>query len=349
MRSVSSSRIALSSAPLQRLGLRTVSTHSAQLIDMSKTRPLAGGDVISAKQFDKSSIEYVFKVAAGLKKEVERNGGVDLLKHRVLANVFMEPSTRTASSFHAAMLRLGGAVVPINELTSSAQKGETLEDTVRTMENYADVLVLRHPKVGSAATAAHYARIPVINAGDGQGEHPTQALLDLFLIHQERGSIDGASITLLGDLKYGRTVHSLSVMLALFPGIKINLVSPPNLAMPAEVVAEVKAKGITVTETADLDAVLSTTDVLYQTRVQKERFASLEEYEKSKGAYIITPATLSPAKKSLLLLHPFPRVDEITPDVDQDPRAMYFKQPQYGMYMRMALLASVLGKEGPML
>jgi aspartate carbamoyltransferase len=242
------------------------------------------------------------------------------------------------------MERLGGSVIPINEVTySSVAKGESLPDTIRTLETYADVIVLRHPEVGSARLAAQYASKPIINAGDGIGEHPTQALLDLFTIEEELGRVDGLTVTLLGDLRYGRTVHSLARLLAAFK-VRLNYVSPGQLRMPAELVAELGERGIDQSEGAELEPVLGETDVLYVTRVQKERFEDLGKYERLKGAYTITPATLSAAKDEMIVMHPFPRVGEIALEVDADPRAAYFRQMEYGLYVRMALLAMVLGK-----
>jgi aspartate carbamoyltransferase len=303
-----------------------------------------GKDILSVSQFERSDLEYIFGVAKEMRAMVERVGTFDLLKGKILANLFYEPSTRTSSSFTSAMERLGGSVIPINEVRySSVAKGESLPDTVRTLECYADVIVLRHPEVGASAEAARYARKPIINAGDGIGEHPTQALLDLFTIVEELGRVDGLTVTMLGDLKYGRTVHSLARLLSLYE-IQLHYVSPEVLRMPAELVAELKAKGVPQSEHTRLEDVLSITDVLYVTRVQKERFESLEDYERVKGAYVITPETLSDAKQEMIVMHPLPRVGEISMDVDQDPRAAYFRQMEYGLYVRMALLAMVLGK-----
>jgi aspartate carbamoyltransferase len=244
------------------------------------------------------------------------------------------------------MERLGGSVIPINEVKySSVSKGETLADTVRTLECYADVIVLRHPEVGSAALAAKAARKPVINAGDGVGEHPTQALLDTFTIFEELGVgvVDGLTVTMLGDLKYGRTVHSLARLLSMYD-VRLNYVSPDILRMPAEVMEEVGAKRIPQKETGSLEDVLAETDVLYVTRVQKERFEDPADYEKVKGAFVINPDVMSAAKKDMIVMHPLPRVTEISMDFDEDPRAAYFRQMEYGLYVRMALLAMVLGK-----
>ena len=311
-----------------------------------RTTPWYGKDIISVKQFTREDLEYIFGVAHEMRGMVERVGTFDLLKGKILANLFYEPSTRTSSSFTAAMERLGGSVIPINEVRySSVSKGESLPDTVRTLECYADVIVLRHPETGSAAIAAKAARKPVINAGDGIGEHPTQALLDMFTIFEELsgGSVDGMTVTMLGDLKYGRTVHSLARLLSLFK-VKINYVSPDILRMPREVLDEVGEKGIPQTEFDSLNKVLPETDVLYVTRVQKERFEDPAEYEKVKGAYVIDPEIMKVAKQDMIVMHPLPRVGEISADFDDDPRAAYFRQMEYGLYVRMALLAMVLGK-----
>ncbi len=306
--------------------------------------PFYGKDILSVKQFDRKSLEYIFGVAHEMEEMVRRVGSFDLLKGKILANLFYEPSTRTSSSFTAAMERLGGSVIPINEVRySSVSKGESLPDTVRTLESYADVIVLRHPETGSAALAAHYARKPVINAGDGIGEHPTQALLDLFTIREELGQVDGLTVTMLGDLKYGRTVHSLARLLTLYD-VRLNYVSPDILRMPPEIIEEIRATGTPQAEYASLEAVLPDTDVLYVTRVQKERFSDPQEYEQVKDAYVITPETMQMAKERMILMHPLPRVGEISMDVDDDPRAAYFRQMEYGLYTRMALLAAVLGK-----
>ena len=310
----------------------------------NKTAEWYGKDIVSVKQFKREDLEYVFGVAHEMRGMVERVGTFDLLKGKILANLFYEPSTRTSSSFTAAMERLGGSVIPINEVKySSVTKGETLTDTVRTLECYADVLVLRHPETGSAAIAAKAMRKPIINAGDGAGEHPTQALLDAFTIREELKHFDGLTVTMLGDLKYGRTVHSLARLLSLF-NVKLNYVSPDILKMPKEVMDEVNEKGISQKEFSSLEQVLPETDVLYVTRVQKERFENADDYEKVKGAYVIDPAIMQAAKQKMIVMHPLPRVTEISMDFDDDPRAAYFRQMEYGLYVRMALLAMVLGK-----
>ena len=301
-------------------------------------------DILSVKQFQRKDLDYIFGVAHEMSEMVRRIGTFDLLKGKILANLFYEPSTRTMASFTAAMERLGGSVIPINEVRySSVSKGESLPDTVRTLERYADVIVLRHPEKGSVATAAKYTKKPIINAGDGVGEHPTQALLDLFTIQEELGRVDGLTVTMLGDLKYGRTVHSLSRLLSLF-NIKLNYVSPNILPMPEDVVQEVAEKNIVQNQYNTLDPVLAETDVLYVTRVQKERFEDLDEYESVRSQFIITGETMKSAKENMIVMHPLPRVGEISMEVDDDPRAAYFRQMEYGLYVRMALLAIVLGK-----
>jgi aspartate carbamoyltransferase len=310
-----------------------------------QTAPWYGKNILSVKQFSRNDLEYIIGVSHEMRIMVERIGTFDLLKGKILANLFYEPSTRTSSSFMAAMQRLGGAVIPINEVKySSVAKGESLPDTVRTLGCYADVIVIRHPEVGSAALAAKHAGKPVINAGDGVGEHPTQALLDTFTIREELGRLDNLTVTMLGDLKYGRTVHSLARMLTLFDGIKLNYVSPDILRMPQDVMDEVAEKSIPQKVHDTLDKVLSKTDVLYVTRVQRERFEDPGDYEKVKNAFVITPDVMTTAKKNMIVMHPLPRVTEISIEFDSDPRAAYFRQMEYGLYVRMALLAMVLGK-----
>ncbi len=303
-----------------------------------------GQDIITVKQFDVDDLNYIFGVANEMRGMVKRVGTFDLLKGKILANLFYEPSTRTSSSFTSAMERLGGSVIPINEVKySSVSKGESLADTVRTLECYVDVIVLRHPEVGSAALAAQYAKKPVINAGDGIGEHPTQALLDMFTIFAELGSADGLTVTMLGDLKYGRTVHSLARLLSLF-NVKLNYVSPAILRMPQEVMDEVSAKNIPQATFDRLEDALPETDVLYVTRVQKERFEDPAVYEQVRGQFVVTPEIMQLAKTEMIVMHPLPRVGEISMDFDDDPRAAYFRQMEYGLHVRMALLAMVLGK-----
>jgi aspartate carbamoyltransferase len=306
--------------------------------------PFYNRDIVSVRQFTDADLEYIFGVAAEMKEMVARIGTFDLLKGKLLANLFYEPSTRTSSSFTAAMERLGGSLISINEVTySSVSKGESLADTVRTLEAYADVIVLRHPEKGASALAAEYTRKPIINAGDGAGEHPTQALLDLFTIRQELGEVDGLTVTLVGDLKHGRTVHSLSQLLSGYD-VTLNYVSPEILRMPEAIVTEIEGTGTPQHVYDDLEAVIGESDVVYVTRVQKERFDDPAEYEQVAGAYVVDTALMEKAKPKMALMHPLPRVDEIAIEVDDDPRAAYFRQMENGMYVRMALLALVLGK-----
>ena len=310
-----------------------------------RTAPWYGKDILSVKQFTRMDLDHVFGVAHEMRTMVERVGTFDLLKGKILANLFYEPSTRTSSSFMAAMERLGGAVIPISEVRySSVAKGESLPDTVRTLACYSDVVVIRHPEVGSAALAAQYADKPVINAGDGVGEHPTQALLDTFTIREELGRLDNLVVTMLGDLKYGRTVHSLARLLGQFDDIDLHYVSPESLRMPSEIIDEVAYSGTAQTEHTSLDDIIADTDVLYVTRVQRERFEDDSAYDHVKDAFVITPDVLAAAKEHMIVMHPLPRLTEISLECDQDPRAAYFRQMEYGMYVRMALLALVLGK-----
>lgn len=322
----------------------TPSVHAHLPLGDQRSGPFYGKDILSVAQFNRSDLELIFGVAEAMRTMVQHVGTIDLLKGKILANLFYEPSTRTQSSFMAAMQRLGGSVIPISEVRySSVSKGESLPDTVRTLECYADIIVLRHHEVGAAAQAADAARKPIINAGDGPGEHPTQALLDLFTIQEELGQVDGLTITMLGDLKFGRTVHSLARLLSLF-NVELNFVSPEQLMLPTKITDELTARRVSFHQHRSLEGVLERSDVLYVTRVQKERFDDLALYESLKHAFIITPDTLSRAKPKMALMHPLPRVGEITTDVDADPRAAYFRQMEYGLYVRMALLAMVLGK-----
>ncbi len=307
---------------------------------------LTGHDIISVNQFDRDKLAYIFTRSHEMRELVERVGGCDLLKGYVLACLFYEPSTRTSASFIAAMERLGGGVIPITQGVqfSSVSKGESLPDTIRTLEQYSDVIVLRHPEVGSAKLAAEYASVPVINAGDGAGEHPTQALLDLFTIREELGRIDGLKIAMVGDLRYGRTVHSLTRLLMQYDDISLRFVSPDTLRLPMALMNEIIDNGIKVRETHDVADVIENADVLYVTRIQKERFSDPKQYEEVKDCYEITTELMTRAKEKMVVMHPLPRVGEIHYRVDDDPRAAYFRQVKNGMYVRMALLAAVLGK-----
>jgi len=262
-----------------------------------------------------------------------------------MATLFYEPSTRTRFSFETAMYRLGGSVISTENAAefSSVAKGETLEDTVRILNGYADVLVLRHYEVGSAKRAASVSRVPVINAGDGAGQHPTQALLDLYTIHKEIGSIDGLRIAMVGDLAQGRTVRSLTYLLSKFQNIKIYFVAPPLLKMKEDILDHLREKQVWYTEGTDLDKVLPEVDVVYQTRIQKERFGDrIADYEQCRGVYVINSESLRLMKANAIVMHPLPRLGEIAMEVDSDPRAAYFRQAQNGLYVRMALLSMVL-------
>lgn len=295
--------------------------------------------ILSIDQFDRAAIDKLFADAKKMKQLVETKGGDDTLMHRVSANLFYEPSTRTSSSFTSAMYRLGGDVISINDVHySSVAKGETLEDTIRTLGQYADVIVLRHPEVGAAKRASAISEVPIINAGDGVGEHPTQALLDLFTIFEEHGHIDGLTISLVGDLKNGRTVHSLARLLSLYD-VTLQFVAPESLAFPTELTQKLAH---TPTTHGDVAAVAPGTDVLYVTRVQKERFESLDAYEAVKNSYVIDRSIVDTMKPEAVIMHPLPRVGEIAHEVDSDPRAAYFRQMRNGLYVRMALLAQVL-------
>ncbi|KAI0300690.1 carbamoyl-phosphate synth [Multifurca ochricompacta] len=298
--------------------------------------------ILSVKQFTQHDIYDLFSLAHEMRLQVERSGALDTLRGKVLCTLFYEPSTRTSASFEAAMKRCGGDVVSVVADRSSIQKGETLQDTIRTLACYGDAVVLRHPDVGSAQLAAKYSPVPILNAGDGIGEHPTQALLDVYTIRSELGTVNGRTITLVGDLKNGRTVHSLVTLLCLY-SVRINFVSPASLAMPANVVSAARKAGVHVHVCESLEEVLGETDVLYVTRVQKERFADEKEWEQVKDVYRVDHAALSRAKEDMIVMHPLPRVNEIDPEVDFDlRRAVYFRQMRYGLYIRMALLVSVL-------
>jgi len=305
---------------------------------------LKGKDILHGNQFSKKEIEAILKTASSFEKELKAKDSFNLLKGKLLATLFYEPSTRTRLSFEAAMQRLGGGVISMGAVeSSSVAKGETLKDTVMTVAQYADVIVLRHPRTGSAREAADAAAIPVINAGDGTGQHPTQALLDLYTIKKEIGTLNHLTVAMVGDLKNGRTVHALTEVLSLFE-TKFYFVSPDSLRMPETVTSSLKEKGIEVVETADMKMAAERSDLIYMTRIQKERFGDLSEYEKVKGSYVINPKFLEELHKEIILLHPLPRVDEIDPAVDSYRGAAYFRQMRNGVYIRMALLAMILGK-----
>lgn len=303
-----------------------------------------GSDILSAKQFNRGDIETVFKVAQKMEQFSSKKRWGDLLAGKLMASLFYEPSTRTRLSFETAMQRLGGSVITVSGMESSSlKKGETLEDTGRIIATYADVIAMRHPEIGSVEKLADGANIPVLNAGDGAGEHPTQALLDVYTIHKELGKLDGRRVAMVGDLKYGRTVHSLSMLLSHF-GVELNFVSPAELKMPEYVCRSLKEKGVKYSETEDMSEAMKEADVLYMTRIQEERFEDEKEYEKYKGGYVLTRDLIEERHPNLLVMHPLPRIWEIAQDVDGLPSAAYFRQVENGVSVRMALLALVLGK-----
>ena len=295
--------------------------------------------VIESQQFGRKLLSSLFSMADKLEKKTETP-----LKGKIMAALFYEPSTRTRFSFESAMLRLGGSVITTENAKefSSAAKGETLEDSIRVINNYVDVIVLRHYEEGASARAARVSRVPVINAGDGAGQHPTQALLDLYTIKKELGKIDGISIAFVGDLLHGRTIRSLSYLLGKYKNIKIYFVSPRALKVGEDIKAYLKKYKVDYTETADLDSVVPKVDVLYQTRIQKERFKNEKEYQKLKGCYQIDRKLVKRMKAKSIIMHPLPRVDEILPEVDKSSKAIYFKQARYGLLIRMALLKYLL-------
>ncbi|CAA7391700.1 unnamed protein product [Spirodela intermedia] len=302
-------------------------------------------DVIEAQQFDRDILTAIFEVAREMEKIEKGTPESEVLRGHLMATLFYEPSTRTRLSFESAMKRLGGEVLTTENARefSSAAKGETLEDTIRTVEGYADIIVMRHFESGAARRAAMTAGVPVINAGDGPGQHPTQALLDVYTIEREIGRLDGISLGLVGDLANGRTVRSLAYLIAKYQDVKIYFVSPDVVKMKDDIKEYLTSKGIEWEESADLMEVASKCDVVYQTRIQKERFGErIDLYEEARGKYIVDRKVLDVLPKHSIIMHPLPRLDEITPDVDADPRAAYFRQATNGLYIRMALLKLLL-------
>ncbi|SDX67350.1 aspartate carbamoyltransferase [Paenibacillus sp. CF384] len=295
--------------------------------------------VLGAKQFDRGELDELFESAKGMEL-VAKEGGNQRFPNKIMSTLFFEASTRTRFSFESAMHRLGGRVIGTENASqfSSTIKGETLEDTIRIISGYSDLIVMRHTDIGAAKRAAAVSNVPVINAGDGSGEHPTQALLDLYTIQKEFGRIDGLHIAMIGDLTYGRTVHSLSYLLANYKDVHLSFISPDNVRIPSYVKQYLDEKGISYEETTDLSGIARKADVFYQTRIQKERFPSPEEYSKAEGQYIIDRKLLDEMKANAMILHPLPRAGEIHPEVDSDPRAAYFRQAQNGLYIRMALV-----------
>jgi aspartate carbamoyltransferase catalytic subunit len=299
-----------------------------------------GRDIVSIEDFTREEINYILKISHDMEPLATK--GSDMLKGKILASLFFEPSTRTRLSFEAAMLKLGGSTIGFAEAEiASVKKGENLADTIRTVENYADIIALRHPLEGAAKLAAEFSKVPILNAGSGAEEHPTQALMDLYTMQKEKGTIDGLKIAMVGDLRYGRTVHSLAYALSLY-NIELYLISPDSLKMRHQVIRAIKDK-ISIVEETNLENIIPKIDVLYVTRIQKERFPDAAEFAKVKGIYRIDLTTLKDAKKDMIILHPLPRVDEIAPEVDSKPQARYFQQVWNGIVVRMALLALVLG------
>src|SRR5436309_9635821 len=298
--------------------------------------------VVESQQFSRALLEELFVRSEEMKREPHHFIG--RLAGQVMAALFYEPSTRTRLSFEAAMLRLGGTTMGTDNARefSSAAKGETLEDTMRIVSGYADVIVLRHNEEGAARRAASVSSVPVINAGDGPGQHPTQALLDLYTIRDELGHVDGIRIAMVGDLANGRTVRSLTYLLSKFRDIRVSFVAPPQVSMRQDIKDHLDEHRVTWAETQDLDSVLPQVDVIYQTRIQKERFPDEAAYLAVKGIYRIDARAMALLRDSAIVMHPLPRVDEISPEIDSDPRAAYFRQARNGMYIRMALLDRVL-------
>jgi len=303
---------------------------------------LSNKDIVSFKELTKEDVRNIFSEAEKFEPIGRGEEKSDLLNGKILGMLFFEPSTRTRLSFKSAVQRLGGSSIGFSRPdVSSVAKGETLADTIRTVENYCDAIVLRHPQMGSAKLAAEVSKVPIINAGDGAGHHPTQTLLDLYTIKKNFGEIKGLDIGLVGDLKYGRTVHSLAYAASRFEN-KLYLISPPGLEMPEEIVNDLQTKGRKVQESSNVEKVLPELDVLYVTRIQKERFSDPSEYNKVKDSYKIDLDLLKSAKQNLTLLHPLPRVDEIAPEVDSSKHARYFDQVFSGVVVRMALLSILM-------
>ncbi len=294
--------------------------------------------IISAKQFNREDIEYILKKG----KEMINTTNSNILKGKILATLFFEPSTRTRLSFESAMYRLGGNVIGFQSgEVSSIKKGESLADTIRTVENYCDCIVIRHSMEGAAKLASRFAKVPIINAGSGSGEHPSQALLDLLTIKEECGTLDGLNIGIMGDLKYGRTVHSLSILLSNFD-VNIYFISPKELTIRNQEKEYLIQRQLKFKEVVQYRSLLDIFDVLYMTRIQRERFIDVEEYEKVKNVYIFKQEDLRNTKNTFILMHPLPRITEISADVDNSRKAIYFKQTFYGLKMRKAILAELI-------
>ncbi|MDE2078963.1 MAG: aspartate carbamoyltransferase [Patescibacteria group bacterium] len=296
--------------------------------------------LIETQQFDREALQKLFDVATSYEGKRDES-----LRGKIMASLFFEPSTRTRLSFESAMMRLGGNVLSMENasVSSSATKGETIEDTIRIVDNYADLIVMRHPEAGAAARAAAVSEVPVVNAGDGAGQHPTQAFLDLYTISREIGRTDNFHIAFVGDLKYGRAARSLAYLLGKYDNVSMTFVSASALKMKDDIKDHLKEKGVQFNETEDIKEAMQHADVVYQTRVQQERFPSQEEYLKFKGAYVIDRDMADHMKDGAILIHPLPRAGEIAPEVDDSPHAVYFKQAGYGVLVRMALLKKLLG------
>jgi len=306
---------------------------------------LTGQDILRTDSISQEELDLILATASRFERVLKAGGQLTNMQGKVLATLFFEPSTRTRLSFEAAMLRLGGQVITVADpKTSSASKGESLADMARTVEGYADLIVIRHPQVGSAQEVADTVAVPVINAGDGAGQHPTQALLDVYTIQKEIGTLSDLTATLAGDLKFGRTVHSLTYLLARL-GFRLFLVSPDSLRMPAEVVNDLREMTAKVVEEPNLTKAMQQSDVVYMTRIQRERFSDPAEYEQVKGTCVIDMDMVNEAKPGITIMHPLPRVDEITTSVDSYPGAAYFRQAANGVFVRMALLALISGCE----
>jgi len=308
-----------------------------------ETMDFKGADILSTKGLIRADLDVILERAKFFLPVAKKEKSSQILDGKVLAALFYEPSTRTRLSFETAMLRLGGKCISVVGMDSSSlAKGETLHDTAKVIENFADVIAVRHPQPGSAKEVADAASIPVINGGDGAGEHPTQALLDVFTMIEERKKLDGMTVALVGDLRYGRTVHSLSYLLSHFK-VNLLLVSPDQLKMPDEIIKYLKKMNVHFSEMEKLDVAMKNAQVIYSTRVQKERFVNQDEYERFKHYYILTRDEIEKNNASVTIMHPLPRVGEISIDVDALPGAAYFRQVQNGVALRMALLSLVLG------
>ena len=301
--------------------------------------------IIEAQQFDVPTLDKLFEISKKMETVVQEGGTSDF-HNRIMSTLFYEPSTRTRFSFETAMHRLGGRVISTENARefSSVSKGETLEDTIRILNGYADVIVMRHNEVGAARRAAAVSAVPVINAGDGAGQHPTQALLDLYTIRKEIGKINGLRIAMVGDLAQGRTVRSLAYLLSKYEDVRMYFVAPQLLRMKEDILEHLRQRKVEYVEEEELAKVLPEVDVVYQTRIQKERFGDrIADYEKCRGVYIIDESCLRLMRPDSIIMHPLPRLDEIRMEVDNDRRAAYFRQAQNGLYVRMALLSQVLG------